>query len=90
MKIPSGERWHSELLISMFTENNNRKAVLDKSLQIPLTDYMGFRHFFRHSYGYHLRWDLAQPLFENIHDTWDSIKAPYWTLSTKDKVLSSL
>ncbi|MBQ4498327.1 MAG: hypothetical protein II973_12610 [Spirochaetaceae bacterium] len=73
-EISSSERWHSELLVSMFKENENRKAVLDKSLQLPLTDYMGFRHFFRHSYGYHLRWDLAQPLFENMPDIWNSVK----------------
>lgn len=73
-EISSSKRWHSELLVSMFKENENRKAVLDKSLQLPLTDYMGFRHFFRHSYGYHLRWDLAQPLFENMPDIWNSVK----------------
>lgn len=45
------ERWHSELLSSMFKENQNRPAVLDESLQERLSEYMGFRHFFRHSYG---------------------------------------
>ena len=58
----------SELKTKIFFEISEIDELL-------LTDYMGFRHFFRHSYGYHLRWDLAQPLFENIHDTWDSIKS---------------
>jgi hypothetical protein len=68
------ERWHSELLDSMFKETENRPAVLDESLREQLSDYMGFRHFFRHSYGYHLRWDLAQPLFENLSTVWNSTK----------------
>ena len=45
-KISSKERWHSELLLSMFEENENRKAVLSPNLKDSLTDYMGFRHFF--------------------------------------------
>lgn len=70
----SSERWHSELLKSMFKENKNRKAVLDESLHEKLSEYMGFRHFFRHAYGYHLRWDLAKPLFENMNEVWTSTK----------------
>jgi len=73
-KISSKERWHSELLLSMFEENENRKAVLSPNLKDSLTDYMGFRHFFRHAYGYHLRWDLAKPLFENMQEIWNNVK----------------
>ncbi|MBQ7159671.1 MAG: hypothetical protein IJS09_09665 [Treponema sp.] len=67
-------RWHADLLDSMFKETENRPAVLDESLRIKLSDYMGFRHFFRHAYGYHLRWDLAKPLFEDIQEVWNTIK----------------
>lgn len=70
----SNDRWHSELLKSMFISNENRKAVLDESLHEKLSEYMGFRHFFRHAYGYHLRWDLAKPLFENMNEVWISTK----------------
>ena len=58
----------------MFKENDNRKLVLDEALKMPLADYMGFRHFFRHAYGYHIRWDLAKPLFENMSDIWNATK----------------
>ena len=68
------DRWHSELLNSMFKETENRPAVLDESLRDQLSDYMGFRHFFRHAYGYHLRWDLAKPLFENLMTVWSATK----------------
>lgn len=67
-------RWHADLLDAMFKETENRPAVIDESLRTPLSDYMGFRHFFRHAYGYHLRWDLAKPLFENMQETWNFTK----------------
>lgn len=58
----------------MLKKTDKRKPVLDDLLYEPLSNYMGFRHFFRHTYGYHLRWDLAKPLFENITTVWTSIK----------------
>lgn len=67
-------RWHATLLDAMFKKTENRPAVLDESLREQLSDYMGFRHFFRHAYGYHLRWDLAKPLFENLSEVWKSTK----------------
>ena len=73
-KKETSGRWHSELLDSMFKENENRSAVLDESLRERLSDYMGFRHFFRHSYGYHLRWDLAKPLCDNLPEVWKTTK----------------
>lgn len=73
------ERWHSELLDAMFKSTANRKAVLDESQRDQLSDYMGFRHFFRHAYGYHLRWDLAKPLFENINSVWEITKKSIYT-----------
>ena len=73
-KTSTKERWHSELLLSMFNKNDNREALLRDSLKESLSDYMGFRHFFRHAYGYHLRWDLAKPLFENMQSVWQEVK----------------
>lgn len=73
-KNDTSGRWHSELLDSMFKETENRTAVLDESLRQQLSDYMGFRHFFRHAYGYHLRWDLAKPLLDNLPAVWESTK----------------
>ena len=47
----SSQRWHKDLLDSMFTETDKRKALLDESIHEQLLDYMSFRHVFRHSYG---------------------------------------
>ncbi|WP_455156999.1 ribonuclease toxin HepT-like protein [Treponema socranskii] len=50
--VLSSERWHSELLKSMFAATEARRPLFEKKLYDQLVDYMGFRHFFRHTYGY--------------------------------------
>jgi len=65
----------TKILYEISEINENRPAVLRESLKEILPDYMGFRHFFRHAYGYHLRWDLAKPLFENMSDIWNDVKS---------------
>ena len=62
-KTLTNTMWHSELFYSMFEETKSRNAVLQKELTEPLKDYLGFRHVFRHSYGYELDWLRLNPLF---------------------------
>ncbi len=78
--VLSSERWHSELLKSMFAATEARRPLFEKKLYDQLVDYMGFRHFFRHAYGYHLRWDLIKPLFTNIEENWYTVKTNIETL----------
>lgn len=49
--------WHSELFHSMFKETEKRKSVMSQDLEESLKEYLGFRHVFRHSYGYELDWE---------------------------------
>ena len=81
--VLSSERWHSELLKSMFAATEARRPLFEKKLYDQLVDYMGFRHFFRHAYGYHLRWDLIKPLFMNIEENWYTVKTNIETLIVK-------
>lgn len=67
-------KWHSELLSSMFNPTENRPAVFSESLHSILTDYMNFRHFFRHSYGYSMKWEKLSHLFININSNWERIE----------------
>ena len=39
-----------------------------------LADYMNFRHFFRHSYGYSMKWEKLSHLFLNLENNWNEIK----------------
>ena len=67
--------WHSELFNSIFEESGARKAVLPKELKEPLKDYLGFRHVFRHSYGYELDWERLNPLFSDMADVWQKVRS---------------
>ena len=59
----------------MFEETKSRNAVLQKELTEPLKDYLGFRHVFRHSYGYELDWLRLNPLFSGMANVWQKVKA---------------
>ena len=72
--IFSSGMWHSELFHSMFKQTDSKPSVLDQSLSAPLKDYLGFRHVFRHSYGYELDWERLEPLFTEMSDIWNEIK----------------
>ena len=47
---PEGANWHKKLLIQMQKENNKRNKVISKNSEDELTELLGFRHFYRHSY----------------------------------------
>ncbi len=66
--------WHSELFHSMFKESEKRNTVLSQDLEEPLKEYLGFRHVFRHSYGYELDWERLNPLFSGMPEIWQRIK----------------
>nr|WP_315328126.1 hypothetical protein [Treponema socranskii] len=64
----------------MFAATEARRPLFEKKLYDQLVDYMGFRHFFRHTYGYHLRWDLIKPLLMNIKENWNTVKSNIETI----------
>ena len=70
----TSQRWHKELLDSMFSDTDRRSAILDNSLHDKLFDYMSFRHVFRHSYGYALDWERLNPLFSQMNEVWKNTK----------------
>lgn len=67
--------WHSELFHSMFKETEKRKSVMSQDLEESLKEYLGFRHVFRHSYGYELDWERLNPLFSGMPEIWQRIKS---------------
>ena len=73
-KLPNSYKWHTELLEKAFTTNGDRKAIFDNDLQKTLNEYLKFRHFVRHAYGYKLKWEMMEKLFNNIKHNWEKIK----------------
>ncbi len=75
---PSSKVWHKELLKQMTLEIQGvRPAVLTKELADVLGDYLEFRHFFRHNYGFDIDWDELKPKAENLKATFDKVEAAF-------------
>jgi hypothetical protein len=68
IEVTAGAQWHRDLLTRMAESTANRKAVLSTEAVRRLADYLGFRHFYRHSYSLYLEWreleKLMTPLVE--------------------------
>jgi predicted nucleotidyltransferase len=68
--IPQGSYWHADLLTQMATAREpGRPAVVDEPLRARLKDYLDFRHFFRHAYGYTLEWSQLRWKAERLSTT---------------------
>ena len=65
IQIPRSENWHKELLnLSVFNE------VITESLSDDLYEYLTFRHFFVHAYGFMLEEAPLEVLADNIPGLW--------------------
>ena len=71
---PSGAQWHTDLLALMSQPTKDRSNVISTELVQQLTEYMGFRHFYRHSYSFFLEWEELEHLVTALPDVWDQIK----------------
>ena len=40
-----------------------------------MTNYLAFRHFYRHSYSFFLEWDEIANLVVSLDDVWAAVKA---------------
>jgi len=68
--LPGGAFSHANLLAQMAREFPGiRPAVLNEALWLRLQDYLAFRHFFRHAYGYTLEWAKLRPLVAGMAAT---------------------
>jgi predicted nucleotidyltransferase len=68
--MPQGSYWHADLLAKMATAREpGRPAVVDEPLRARLKDYLDFRNFFRHTYGYTLEWTHLRWKAERLSTT---------------------
>lgn len=74
-EIPTGTQWHRDLLTQMPQANQHRAAVLTIETTRRLADYLGFRHFFRHSYSFFLDWNELEKLIFPLTEVWAQVKA---------------
>ena len=72
--IPGGAQHHRDLLDQMTRSLPSRGAVIDGPLAALLGDFLGFRHFYRHSYTFSLDWDKLAPLVAQLRPTWQEAR----------------
>ena len=72
--VPSGNKYHQELLHQMASENNMRNEVINEELYLKLREYATFRHFYRHAYSFQLKWEKMKPLVDGVKEVWKEIK----------------
>lgn len=65
--VPAGPGWHMLLLQRMSQPfGSHRPAVIDRALEVELSECLRFRHLFRHTYGYDLQWKRVRELSEAL------------------------
>lgn len=69
-KTRNGASWHKDLLKSSVEAN-----IISSDLCAKLADYLSFRHFFIHGYGFTLKWLALKPLVANINRTLQDFKS---------------
>lgn len=72
--IPSGQKWHNDLLKQMTLINEKRTEVIDSDTFEILKEYLLFRHFIRHSYKWRLNWDEFKNIALNAENCWITLK----------------
>jgi hypothetical protein len=72
--LPQGFSWHKDLLIQISNKASSRNAVISEATREKLINYLGFRHFYRHSYSFFLDWNDLKPLITNLNPTWNEVR----------------
>ncbi|MFZ5953069.1 MAG: hypothetical protein ACOYXC_20370 [Candidatus Rifleibacteriota bacterium] len=72
--LPQGFNWHKDLLIQISNKTTSRNAVISDTTREKLVNFLGFRHFFRHSYSFFLDWNELKPLVGNLKSVWKEVR----------------
>ena len=74
--VPKTDTWHKDLL-----DISVSKGIISERLSEQLYEYLSFRHFFIHSYGFMLEEAHLKQLTENIFDIWSQFLSSIKKLS---------
>ena len=73
-EIPSGNHWHSQLIKQMTESTYKRDPIISEGLKEKLADYLAFRHFYRNSYSFWLKWNELKQLTDPVMTVWLEFK----------------
>ena len=69
--VPTSASWHADLLRQAADETAQRTPLITDGLYVSLVDLMGFRHMYRHAYGFHLSWERMKASTLTVSDVAD-------------------
>ena len=72
--MPDEPRWHRALLAQMARPGAVRPALISVLLEARLTDYLAFRHYFRHAYAFTLDWARLEPLVSGLQSVYEALR----------------
>ena len=73
--VPTGNQSHRDLLVQMMKQNAHRSKVISTETGKQLGDFLGFRHFYRHSYSFFIDWNELQILVFVLNAVWSQVKS---------------
>jgi len=73
-EIPNDIHWHRKLFEKTFEKNDKRTAIFQNNYKDQFIEYLSFRHFFRHSYGYEIDVVRLKPLIIGVEKLWEFIE----------------
>jgi len=72
--VPDETRWHRFLLAQVARPTAMRPALISALLEARLTDYLAFRHYFRHAYAFTLDWPRLEPLARGLSSVHNALR----------------
>ena len=73
MHVPTGSRWHKNLLAQMAEQRPDRSPVISERTSLRLEDLLDFRHKFNNIYGEELVYEKTEPHAKSIDELFASV-----------------
>jgi hypothetical protein len=74
LNIPEGEKWHRKLFERAFEPTAASPAIFRGEIKETLSEFLKFRHFVRHAYGFKLKWVEMEDLVNGAEKLWGILK----------------
>ena len=81
MHVPTGSRWHKNLLAQMAEQRPERPPVISKQTHLGLADLLDFRHKVNNIYGEELVYEKTEPHAKSIGDLFASVSQDFNTFT---------
>ncbi len=73
MHVPTGSRWHKNLLAQMAKQRSERPPVISDQIRLRLEDLLDFRHKVNNIYGEELVYEITEPHAKSIDELFANV-----------------